>query len=118
VMTSGSRTSEGTPPVAVRDWVAVLGYDECPLWDAMESHAKVVIRDLKERWPGVEEGAIQRDAANARVVLPFSIPAEHRVGGEELLQFLASEWTTLSGEGGSVTLGRAPLERSESVAVG
>jgi len=100
--TSTTRSTE--TPVVGYDWIAVLGYEECPLWDTMESHANVIIRDLKERWLGTREGEIRRDEARGCVIFPFTIPPEHHIPAEDLLQFLASEWTTIAGDGGSVTL--------------
>ena len=50
-MIDTSTTPNTGPPVLGYDWIAVLGYEECPLWDTMESHAKVVIRDLAELPP-------------------------------------------------------------------
>jgi hypothetical protein len=110
-MRSSSTTLNTEPPVVEYDWIAVLGYEECPLWDTMESHGNVILRDLKERWPGTQEGEIRRDEARGCVVLPFTIPPEHHVAAEDLLQFLASEWITIAGDGGSVTLEQAAGHR-------
>jgi hypothetical protein len=112
-MMDTSTTPNTELPAVGYDWIAVLGYAECPLWDTMESHANVIIRDLKERWIGTHEGEIQRDEARACVIVPFSIPPEHHVPAEEILQFLASEWSAIAGDGGSVTLERAGARGSD-----
>lgn len=97
------------------EWLAVLEYEECPLWDTMQSHGEIVVREMKTNWPGMHDGVVRCEPANGRVTVRFSVPNEHRVTSEELQAFIQRHWDTLAAPSSA---GPVRVESVEAVGVG